>query len=306
MNSIEQTRTQASYGAGIGMLIAFAIGGFILSMIVSLQVWAKVSGMDYETVMAAVTNPKYVQEMQLIQSISMIFGFLAPAVFTASRLNSRPFALLGLTESITAKQIILAVLIFSCAMAIGSSLGYLSYQLPLPTAIKAKFDSMEAEYMKQAMGLISMDSPFKLFTSLIVIALVPAICEEFFFRGALQNFIYRSSKNMWLAVLLASIIFSLVHFSGYGFLTRVLLGLVLGLIYHYSGSLWLSILAHFINNAFALLAFYFSHAAGKSLTEAFGDRSGSYWGFIAIPLLIYLLLLLKKESPKNLTANNGV
>src|SRR5437762_10427942 len=128
--------------------------------------------------------------------------------------------------------------------------------IPITESLKLKFTKMEADYNKQVEAIIGLNNAGEYILALIIMAFLPALCEETLFRGGLQNFLTRSTRNPWLSILIVSILFSAVHFSFYGFLPRVFLGIVLGLIYYYTGSLWLSILAHFANNAIAVSQFY--------------------------------------------------
>jgi membrane protease YdiL (CAAX protease family) len=66
------------------------------------------------------------------------------------------------------------------------------------------------------------------------------------------------SRKPWVGIILTSIIFSALHFQFQGFLPRVFLGILLGALFWYSGSLWTCILAHFINNAVQVLAVSYS------------------------------------------------
>jgi membrane protease YdiL (CAAX protease family) len=54
------------------------------------------------------------------------------------------------------------------------------------------------------------------------------------------------------------VVFSALHLQFQGFLPRMFLGVILGALYWYSGSLWTSILAHFVNNAIQVIAVSYS------------------------------------------------
>lgn len=291
------------------MLIAFAIGGMIFGSMISIPILMVMTGENITSASDIISNPVHFREMQVVQIVSSLFGFLIPTLFTASRLSNRPVELTGFKGSISFGQVWLVALIMLCGFGISSALGHFSYQIPFPQSWKVLFGKWEADYAKMAGNLINLKNPFELLISLMVLALAPAICEETLFRGGFQNYLYRSTKNMWLSVLVVSLIFSTVHFSAYGFLSRLALGIVLGLIFHYSGRLWLSILAHFINNAAAVLIMYAQKANGKSIAEIMSDKEGSYLGLIAIPVIIFLFMRLKKEGTATKTYNpvgNGI
>jgi uncharacterized protein len=137
-------------------------------------------------------------------------------------------------------------------------------------------------------------------------AFLPALCEETLFRGGLQNFLTRSTRNPWLAIIVVSILFSAVHLSFYGFLPRMFLGIILGLIYYYTGSLWLSILAHFANNAFSVSQFYFGSESIKQAAEETTPVSYVYVGVLAVPFIIVLFIILKRLSPRQPTRGSSI
>ena len=91
---------------------------------------------------------------------------------------------------------------------------------------------------------------------LFVVAVLPAIFEEWFFRAGVQKLLIQATKNAWIGIVLASMLFSLVHFDMSNFIARTILGFVLGIIYHYSNNIWTNILAHFLNNATVVTILY--------------------------------------------------
>src|SRR5699024_2400392 len=106
-----------------------------------------------------------------------------------------------------------------------------------------------------------------------------------------------------------SILFSIVHFSVYGFLVRFFLGIVLGYIFYATGNLWFSITAHFFNNALIVSSIFFMTNQGKSMKEAMSKEvSATYWGFLALPVVIWLFTVLIKNSRKeqSLNHNHGI
>lgn len=294
-----------SYISACFILVAMAIGGMTIGGVLSIPIILFMGNVELTSVMDIMGNPAYFREMQVMQTISAIFGFLAPTIFTAYLLSKKPLELTGFTGRVNSRLVLLTILIIACGLALSGSLGYLSYQLPFPADWQAYFLKKENDYAKMAANLINLDNIFELIISIIVLALVPAICEEAIFRGGLQNYLYRGTKRFWFSIIIVSLIFSAVHFSFYGFLSRFALGIILGLLYQYSGKLWLPILAHFINNAAAVLVIYAQKSGGKSLTEIMSDRDGSYIGLLTIPVIIYLFILFRKASHNN-TITDGV
>lgn len=97
-----------------------------------------------------------------------------------------------------------------------------------------------------------------LILNLLALALTPAVCEEMFFRGILQQHLVGITKKPVVGILLTAFIFSAIHMELSGLVPRFLLGIALGYIFYTSGSLWTSITAHFTNNAAVVFVAYFS------------------------------------------------
>ncbi len=114
------------------------------------------------------------------------------------------------------------------------------------------------------------------FLSLIAIALFPAVCEELFFRGFLQQSL-RSVMNVHVAVMVTAFIFSLVHGQIYGFFSRWLLGVALGYLVIYANSLWPAILAHFLYNGFQVVLFSMQLNGRIDAADLEKTESMSWW-----------------------------
>lgn len=123
-----------------------------------------------------------------------------------------------------------------------------------------------------------------LLTNLLVIALVPAVCEELFFRAGIQNLLERwftgshdgggagrrKAIGTHAAVWVTAVVFSLIHGEMFSFVPRVLMGAVLGYLYVCSGSLLVNMAAHFINNGLLVALFWLYHN-GLSTVDPEGD-----------------------------------
>jgi uncharacterized protein len=120
-------------------------------------------------------------------------------------------------------------------------------------------------------------STIGLILNLLVMGLIAALSEEFFFRGVLQQMFIKNRVNAHVAIIITAILFSAFHLQFFGFLPRLFLGIVLGYLYHITQNLWVSITAHFFNNAFAIVAAHFfdedlvaAPAAGAAPEQSIG------------------------------------
>lgn len=99
-----------------------------------------------------------------------------------------------------------------------------------------------------------------LLVNLLVVALIPAVCEEVFFRAGIQNLLQRWwGARPWgthVAIWVTALIFSLVHGEIFSFMPRFLMGALLGYLYVYGGSLLPNMVTHFFNNAFVVVVYW--------------------------------------------------
>jgi membrane protease YdiL (CAAX protease family) len=280
-----------SYTSGFFILLGLAL---TLTVFVGLVAVGILGSPD------AMANPKNASIIQGIQVSSVIFGMFVPAWLTANILNRRPFQLLGYRKPLRWQQAGLVILIVLASLAIAGTLGYLNKLIPVSQASRATYDQLEEKYAEQVAMMLNLKNFGGYIFSLVLMAFLPALCEETLFRGGLQNFLTRATRKPWLSIVIISIFFSAVHFSFYGFLPRLFLGIMLGLIYHYTGNIWLSILAHFFNNALAVTNAYVLTLQGKSIKAAMNDDIPSFnWGIIALPFFIFLIVALKRSAAKD-------
>lgn len=102
---------------------------------------------------------------------------------------------------------------------------------------------------------MSPETPAALLILLFVGALMPGVCEECFFRGAIQGILERRGK--WFAIVLSAVLFGLFHMDPIRIVAASVLGIFFGWLVVRTGSLYPAILAHLANNAMAISASYF-------------------------------------------------
>jgi len=96
-----------------------------------------------------------------------------------------------------------------------------------------------------------------LLTAILIMAIVPGIVEELFFRGIVQRQLQDIFKNSHFAILISAFLFSFFHFQFYGFIPRLIFGGLLGYLFVWSGNIWYSCTAHVANNLMGVVASYF-------------------------------------------------
>lgn len=142
--------------------------------------------------------------------------------------------------------------------------------------------------------LLGGDSSIAILITILVMGVVPAIAEEYFFRKGIQGELHRAGLNPHVAIWLAAILFSALHMQFYGFFTRVILGASLGYLYHYSRSIWVPIIAHFFQNA--MLVLFVKKLGMEETTASIPIGLASLLGTCA--LIWYMRSRFIKEEPE--------
>lgn len=91
---------------------------------------------------------------------------------------------------------------------------------------------------------------------LLLIAALPAVCEEMFFRGYMFT-AFRQKRKIVFAIVVVSILFGAMHMSLIKLLPTAILGATLAYAVYKSGSIFVSMLIHFLNNAFSVVIMYY-------------------------------------------------
>ena len=227
----------------LGTLL-FSLGGVALSKLI----WH-----DAYDALSVAQQAHYVR---FNQAMSMLGVWLAPAllfsyghyrnVWRYNRADVLPSA------TLLKWTVLLAFLLLPAVYV----LAYLNQSVHLPDFMTGVEEWMRAKEDKaeDILKVLTENSTVSsLLLNLLVMGVMPAVCEEFFFQGTLQPLLMRSMRNKHLAIWLTAFIFSAIHLQFFGFVPRFLLGAYLGYLFVWSGSLWLPIVAHMLHNVCSLL-----------------------------------------------------
>lgn len=164
--------------------------------------------------------------------------------------------------------------------------------------LEQMFQRAEQQAQKLTEAMLSDVAAGGLIINLFLLAIIPAIGEELMFRGGIQKIIVRWSGNHHAGIWISAVLFSALHFQFYGFFPRLALGALFGYLLVWSGSVWLPVLAHFINNATAVMV-QFLIASGKvseSANDLGTDGNGMWLTAISTVLLVAVLWRLQRKS----------
>jgi membrane protease YdiL (CAAX protease family) len=235
-------------------------------------------------------DPINLDMIKMVQIISSIGMFVIPALIYA-KLQNRDW--LGYLKFIPV-PVYLVLLTIVIMFAASPALEYttlLNKGMKLPTFLK----EVEAWMLQQELEMefltkkfIVMNSFSALLVNLLMLAIIPAFGEELIFRGGFQPIFTRWFRNYHVAIWLTAIIFSSIHFQFYGFFPRMFLGALFGYLFVWSGSLWLPILGHFLNNALAVFTAFWYQQQGLSIDKMFESEPSSP-ALISISLIIFIV-----------------
>ena len=229
------------------------IGIFIISKIYSIP-FSELGGTH-------LGDPRFVSALKAIQVLSSLTLFLIPSLLFAFLSDKHPLSYIGFKNPVPLTFYAIAVVVIVASFPMVSWLSDVNQHLHLPKSMQGleqMIRNTEEQNNSLIKSFLNMKSPADLMLMLFIIGVLPAIGEELFFRGVLQRLFIQIAKRPWVGIVITAVIFSAAHFQFLGFFPRLALGIVLGALYWYSGSLWPGITAHFINNALQVILIYTS------------------------------------------------
>ncbi|MBP7983211.1 MAG: CPBP family intramembrane metalloprotease [Kaistella sp.] len=200
-------------------------------------------------------------------------GFVG-AIFAFDYFIARPQTGRKLNFNFSPTNVGTYLLIFPMMLGMMFIAEFITSQIP----ITGPFFGEYYEFFSRLMEQMTKDK-----ATMIVLAVIMApIFEEIVFRGIIQKGLINKGMNPATAIIISSVVFGLVHGNPWQFVGAVLLGCVLGFVYHKTKSLLLPILLHAFNNlCSSILIFY-----GDS--ESFADVFRiSEWLVLGIGIILF-------------------
>ena len=238
--------------------------------------------------------------IQLLQTISL---FLLPSLILAYLCAKAPWNWLQLDNKVDWKVLLWAIGIMLVALPVINLMSHWNQQMVLPTWLSGveewmKNKEAEAEWLtKQFMSVTTVSG---LLVNLLLMAVLPAVSEEITFRGVLQRLLnfQLSTFNSHLAIWLTAIIFSAVHMQFYGFVPRMLMGALFGYMFVWTGSLWVPMLMHFVNNGMAVLLYFMANRAHWDMdkVDAIGTGNTLWLGIVSLVLTVVGIYMFRRST----------
>lgn len=238
--------------------------------------------------------PEELMRYKWFQLASSLMIFAVPPLLYGYLADERPLSYLGVRPNAHAGYLFMTIALLVAAQPLAMVLGEWNRQADFGETIR----NMEQLSDKTMQKFLAMKSGADLLVNIMVVAVVPAIAEELFFRGSLQNILEKWTGRPGIAIVVSSLLFGLFHLSFYKILPIFLLGMVLATLFYITRNLWYSIFFHFVNNAMALLATYYAQHNDLMKKLADDEVKLSWWaGLVSLVVVLAIFYLFRRKFP---------
>lgn len=243
--------------------------------------------------------------LRVAQICSQVAGFVMPPLFYAVLVKPEPLGYLGFRKMPI--WALLGIVAMFTALPFNNLLTEWNEGFTLPETMAGL-----EEYFRKAQDMaddlmtkfLEVGSIGGLIANILMIAALAAIGEELLFRSVIQPFMIRICRNAFVGILVTSVLFSAMHFEFYGFIPRIVLGIILGYMFYLTGSIWSSMLMHFVNNATIVMLYYLNFNSIIAVdVEKFGSSDNVFViaGSLLVTVAIFVVChRLRKRDPRTL------
>jgi uncharacterized protein len=276
------------------LLISSMIGGLIVAQFnhISVQQISALTPADYG-------RPEFAGVVKGLLIVQFFGFFFIPAMIFAYLADPNPFAFVGLRPPQKTSFFLIAVITMVAGYFTVELFGMINEYIVhfLPKGTQDWINKGESDVDGTLKSILSMKGPADLLSVIFFVGALPAISEELFFRGILQKFFIQIFRSAWPGIIFTGFLFSAIHMQFMGFIPRMALGIILGALYWYSGSIYTSMLGHFLYNTINVLLIYFGIADADSKSSTSGVVA--LVGVFSLALVIIFLNYLRKKSVTN-------
>ncbi len=219
----------------------------------------------------------FVPDGNLFAMLTMqdILAFILPAVVAMAIIYRRPLHVMGLDRAPSWLAIAIVIVFYIISLPAMNWLVEMNKAMSLPSwmaGIEQAMRTAEDSAAEVTRQMLNINSVGQLILCVLVVGVMAGLSEEMLFRGAMLRTMQDSRLGNHAVVWITAILFSAFHMQFYGFVPRMLLGVWLGYLFVWTGSLWVPIIAHTLNNSTVVLMSYLSNKG--VIPEGFGDNLG--------------------------------
>jgi uncharacterized protein len=243
---------------------------------------------------ASYIDEDVVNDSRNYQLISDAIIFIFPVLVFSFLVSKKKLAYLQINKTGKFSLLILGALTIIVSTPLIDYMGVINQRMPLPESLQS-LERMADDLEK---GLMSHHTLKDLFLNLFIMAFMAGLAEELFFRAGLQKILVKLFKSTHAGIWIAAIIFSAIHMQFSGFFPRMFLGVFLGYLFVWSGSLWVNIFAHFVFNAAQIFVEYLqdTNSVPKVLDNIYSESPGPVYVIISAVLVVLLLVAIYRIS----------
>lgn len=248
-------------------------------------------------------SPRNVINAVLIVQFFTATGiFLLPALLFAYFTHPKPAKYLGLVKPGKAIHWILAPVVIVSATPLFLLLAEWISHIDFGTSVKQAQEANDKAFK----ALLTMHTPLQFVATFFVLAILPGISEELFFRGLLMRFAAKRSTTVVFPLVVSAVLFTMMHSNIYGMLSIFSAGLLLGGIYYLTGSLWCSMVAHACYNGSQVILTYFAGNSPELKAIEENNSVPMSWvtiGTVVCAISFYFLWQSRTPLAKNWSAD---
>jgi membrane protease YdiL (CAAX protease family) len=274
------------------LLLASVVGGSIIAQInhMTLRQLGSMSSDDF----GRPENAGIVKGLLIVNAIGI---FILPALVFSYLADPHPLLYLGIRPPQKNSFLLIGLITMIAAYFAVEMLASLNESIVylLPKSTQQWILKFETDANGQMKNILSMKSPVDLLMTVLLVGALPAISEELFFRGILQKLFIQIFRSAWPGIIFTAFLFSAFHMQFMGFIPRMALGVILGALYWYSGSIYTSMLGHFIFNSINVFLIYYKVADLDSNTTSI-SLGYLLIGLASLIIIIFLIKYLRKQS----------
>ncbi|TCJ13968.1 CPBP family intramembrane metalloprotease [Flaviaesturariibacter flavus] len=245
------------------LLIISGLGGILLSAITGIPL------RDMGIYNGAKGTPAMIWNLRGLVVLQDFGLFLIPSLVYAKFADAHPARYLGMRLPKHASMWILGIAVLLVAVPLVEFTGLLNQRASFPDSVARSIREMEESAKRMQLLMLADRSIGNLLINILLIGVLAGLSEELFFRGVVQRILVRAFRSPWPGIVVTAALFSFFHFEFYGFVPRLILGILLGAAYWYSGSIWVAVVAHALFNSIQLVAAWFHPelAGGETITD---------------------------------------
>ena len=268
------------------------------SILVRVLVWLGIMGMLTMVAFGVwffLPNRDGLVGMKWLQLLQSVATFLLPALAGAYLWSNTPMQWLHLDSKPSWQEALAAVVVMLLAIPGINLLSAWNQQMVLPewmSGIEQWMRMQEDAAAQLTEQFLRVDTVGGLLVNIGLMALLPAVGEELTFRGVVQGMF---TRNRHVAIWATAAIFSFVHMQFYGFLPRMLLGAMFGYMLWWTGSLWVPMLMHFVNNCAAVVVAYLAYnhlEEGRAeMLDTIGTEDTILLGVFSICIVLIMMVM---------------